>query len=66
VKTVVTASSRRKHEHFMSDNFWSSKRVLVTGGAGFLGSHVVNRLRAEAGCAVAIVRSREYNLTRLE
>jgi GDP-L-fucose synthase len=50
----------------MSDNFWSSKRVLVTGGTGFLGSHVVDRLRVEAGCAVAIMRSREYDLTRLE
>jgi GDP-L-fucose synthase len=35
----------------------------VTGGAGFLGSHVVGKLR-ETDCAdVFVVRSREYDLT---
>src|SRR3954469_23413413 len=38
------------------------KRIMVTGGGGFLGSHVVDRLR-EMGCAdVFAVRSREYDL----
>ena len=26
-------------------NFWKDKRVLVTGSAGFVGSHLVKRLR---------------------
>ena len=37
------------------------KRITVTGGAGFLGSHVVARLR-EAGAQVCVPRSREYDL----
>ncbi len=43
-------------------NFWSNKRVTVTGGAGFLGSCVVEKLR-ERGCKnIFIPRSKDYDL----
>ncbi|MFQ5853821.1 MAG: GDP-L-fucose synthase family protein [Candidatus Binatia bacterium] len=43
-------------------SFWSNKRVVVTGGAGFLGSFVVEKLW-ERGCKTVIVpRSKEYDL----
>ena len=43
--------------------FWSGRRVVVTGGAGFLGRVVVEKLRA-LGADVAVPRSRDYDLTR--
>jgi GDP-L-fucose synthase len=42
-------------------SFWNGRRVVVTGGAGFLGSFVVERLRAESA-SVVIPRSSEYDL----
>jgi GDP-L-fucose synthase len=40
-------------------------RVLVTGGGGFLGSHLVERLEA-AGHDVFVARRRDYDLTRYD
>ncbi len=41
----------------------ASKRVVVTGGSGFLGRHVVAALRSR-GCSVSAPRKAEYDLTR--
>jgi GDP-L-fucose synthase len=40
-------------------------RVLVTGGGGFLGSHLVERMRAE-GVEPFVARRRDYDLTVAE
>jgi GDP-L-fucose synthase len=44
----------------MSD-FWKDRRVLVTGGAGFFGSFVVDLLRNQ-GAVVFVPRRRDYDL----
>lgn len=40
----------------------ANKRVIVTGGAGFLGSFVVDKLRARGVERVVVPRSAEYDL----
>src|SRR5260370_21163072 len=43
-------------------SYWNNRRVVVSGGSGFLGAFVVDRLRA-AGCQeITVPRSREYDL----
>ena len=43
--------------------FWRDRVVVVTGGAGFLGSHVVKRL-TDSGARVVVPRHAEHDLTK--
>ena len=45
--------------------FWQGKRVMVTGGSGFLGRHSVEML-SEKDCEVLVPRSKEYNLVSFD
>ena len=42
----------------------TSDRIVVTGGAGFLGSFVVEKLKARGYTNLVVPRRREYDLTR--
>ena len=45
-------------------SFWKDKRVIVTGGAGFLGRVVVDQLTAKGCRHITVPRSRQYDLRK--
>lgn len=46
--------------------FWQNRRVCVTGGAGFLGSFVLEKLQSLGATQVFVPKIEEYDLVKLE
>ncbi|MBK7203315.1 NAD-dependent epimerase/dehydratase family protein [Candidatus Amarolinea dominans] len=49
-----------------SNLFWRNQRVTVTGGAGFLGSFVVDKLRERGATEICVSRKQDYDLVHRE
>ena len=49
-----------------SEKFWSNYRVCVTGGAGFLGSFVVEKLHQRGAKEIFVPRQKDYDLVEID
>ena len=50
----------------MKNKFWSTKSVVVTGGNGFLGKKIVEKLKASGVKKIFVPKSSEYDLRKYE
>lgn len=50
----------------MTKNFWTDKRVVVTGGDGFLGKHLVAKIKAKRPKSIFIPEFPKYDLRKYE
>src|SRR5689334_15134398 len=58
----LRSATRKAQEPPM--NFWNNKRVLVTGGAGFLGKYLLRQLEQKKPAAISAPGSAEYDLVK--
>jgi GDP-L-fucose synthase len=45
--------------------FWKNKRICVTGGAGFLGSHLIKKLEMRGASDIYIPKIEDFNLVEI-
>src|SRR3954464_4114127 len=45
---------------------WSKERIVVTGGAGFLGGFVLEELRRRGAANIVVPRTRDYDLVEID
>src|SRR5574341_2575198 len=57
--------ARQEPSTFQPSTYWHNRRVIVTGGAGFLGSFVLEKLRKRGAAEVFVPRIEDYNLVEL-
>ena len=59
----MTGTTDIEIERTSTPEFWGGRRVLVTGGNGFLGSHILEQLEALEARHVQAPTVAEYDLT---
>src|SRR5512146_2187241 len=61
-KMEYIMTSNIKPSNMEPSTYWNQKRVIVTGGAGFLGSFVIEKLKQHGATDIFVPRIENYNL----
>jgi hypothetical protein len=56
---------RQEPSTLQPSTYWHNRRVIVTGGAGFLGSFVLEKLNRRGAAEIFVPRIDDYNLVEL-
>jgi len=57
---------KKKSLYPSASSFWIDKKVIVTGGAGFLGTYVVEKLKNRGAKEIIIPHIEDYDLTEIQ
>jgi len=57
---------KMKKDLQVSPEFWHHKKVLITGGHGFVGSHLVEKLKTLKPASISIPTSKEADLLQMQ
>jgi GDP-L-fucose synthase len=64
---ITSKNSTQSEQSWPDKNeFWRNKRVIVTGGSGFLGSFVVEKLQQRGAAEVIVPRRSDYDLRHVD
>lgn len=50
----------------MKNNFWRNKKVLITGGSGFLGKHLISQLKLKKPKLIRIAGTAKFDLRHFD
>src|SRR5512146_2491247 len=65
-KMEYIMTSNIKPSNMEPSTYWNQKRVIVTGGAGFLGSFVIEKLKQHGATDIFVPHIEDYNLVKPE
>jgi GDP-L-fucose synthase len=63
---LLSSNSKVTQGDKVTEKYFENKRVIVTGGGGFLGSFVIEKLKERGAKDIFIPRKKDYDLTQRE
>jgi GDP-L-fucose synthase len=63
---LLSSNSKVTQGDKVTEKYFENKRVIVTGGGGFLGSFVIEKLKDRGAKDIFIPRKKDYDLTQRE